>query len=61
MNKYFVLGMLFFFIYNAIFFLFFFRVVSFCKEGIITTGILAGIGASSGIAGLVLMLGSSDC
>ena len=63
MNKYFALGILFFSIYNVIFFLFFFHVLSFYKEGIIATGILGGIGASSAIAGLAFLmlgLGTSD-
>jgi len=61
MNKYFAFGILFFLIYIAIIFLFFSCILSFCKEGIILTGILGGIGISSSIAGLAfLMLGTSD-
>jgi len=56
MNKYFTLSILFFLVYNVVFFLFFFRIITLCKYGIITTGILLGTGASSGIASLAFLM-----
>ncbi|MFP3203440.1 MAG: hypothetical protein RXR43_14880 [Sulfolobus sp.] len=61
MNKYFLLGLSLFLVYNVIYFLLFFHVVAICKDGIILTMLLLGLAAFSSMTGILLMLAPPDC
>nr|WP_176579819.1 hypothetical protein [Acidianus hospitalis] len=60
MNKYFLLGLSLFLVYNVIYFLLFFHIMAICKNVVLTL-LLFGIGEFSSITGILLMLAPPDC